>query len=294
MPTEQRVAESTPRKMKPLVDKHRFGPWAVVTGSSSGIGKAMSRHLAASGINVVLVARRLAQLESVGHDLAREFGVEFRAVKADLTEDRSFDTIEAATRDLDIGLAVGNAGFANPGEFLSIDRHDLLACVRIKVNANLFLVHHFGRRLVARGRGGLLLVSSIGGLAGVPYVANTAGVEAYVLNLGEGLHVELKRYGVHMTVLMPGPTLTESMAKMGIDPAEMPMKPMSAEQCAAEGLRALQANRATHIAGRVNRIMARLMPRAVATTMMGNMIGKKFAGKALADHAATTAQTYQE
>jgi uncharacterized protein len=169
---------------------------------------------------------------------------------------------------------------------LTLEREELLRAVRLKVCANLTLVHHFGRRLVARGRGGILLVSSIGGLAGVPYVANTAGVEAYVLNLGEGLHVELARRGVHVTVLMPGPTLTESMAKMGVDPAEMPLRPMSAERCAAEGLSALSRNRATHVAGSVNRFMAKLMPRAVATTLMGNMIGKKFARKALATGAS--------
>jgi short-subunit dehydrogenase len=135
----------------------------------------------------------------------------------------------------------------------------------------------------------VLLVSSVGGLNGVPYVANVAAVEAYVLTLGEGLHVELKRHGIHTTVLMPGPTLTESMSKMGVDPSEMPMKPMAAERVAAEGLSALQANRATHIAGTVNRVMARLMPRSWATRMMGEMLGKKFAGRALAASSARDA-----
>ena len=268
--------------MRPILDKHVFGPWAVVTGASSGIGKAIARHLGSSGINVVLVARREAQLESVRAEIARDFSAQCRVVKADLTAPGFFDDLESATRDLDVGLVVGNAGFASPGELLTIDREELLRAVRLKVDANLTLVHHFGQRLVARGRGGILLVSSIGGLAGVPYVANTAGVEAYVLNLGEGLHVELKPHGVHVTVLMPGPTLTESMAKMGVDPSEMPMKPMSAERCAAEGLAALARNKATHVAGRMNRVMAKLMPRSVATSMMGAMIGKKFARKALA------------
>ncbi len=271
--------------MRPTIDKQMFGPWAVVTGSSSGIGKAIARHLGSSGINVVLVARREAQLDSVARELSREFAVDCRVVKADLTEPGFFQRIEEATRELDVGLVVGNAGFASPGEFLTIDREELLRAVRIKVDANLTLVHHFGQRFAARRRGGILLVSSIGGLAGVPYVANTAGVEAYVLNLGEGLHVELERHGVHVTVLMPGPTLTESMAKMGVDPAEMPMKPMSAERCAAEGLTALSLNRATHVAGRMNRIMARLLPRSIATSMMGAMIGKRFARQALASSA---------
>jgi hypothetical protein len=270
------------RAMKPKLDPQKFGPWAVVTGASSGIGRAIARHLGSSGINVVLVARRQERLEEVGAGIAREFSVDYRIVKADLTEPSFFEPLERATRDLDVGTVVGNAGFANPGELLSIDRDELLRAVRIKVDANLTLVHHFGRRLVARGRGGILLVSSIGGLAGVPFVANTAGVEAYVLNLGEGLHVELAPRGVHVTVLMPGPTQTESMAKMGVDPSEMPMKPMTAERCAAEGLSALSRNRATHVAGSVNRLMARLMPRSLATSMMGRMIGKTFARKALA------------
>jgi len=269
----------------PRLDAHTFGPWAVITGASSGIGRAIARHVAASGIGVVLVARREDQLRRVGEDIARDFSVGYRIVKADLTRPEFFAQLEAATSDLEIGLVVGNAGFASPGEFLTIDREELLRAVRIKVDANLVLVHHFGNKLAARGRGGILLISSIGGLAGVPYVANTAGVEAYVLNLGEGLHVELARHGVHLTVLMPGPTLTESMAKMGVDPSEMPMKPMTAERCAAEGIAALAVNRPRHVAGRINRWMAKLMPRSVATAMMGAMIGKKFARQALAASA---------
>jgi uncharacterized protein len=272
--------------MKPLVEKDTFGPWAVVTGSSSGIGREIARHLAASGLNVVLVARRQGQLEEVGRGLTAEFGVEYRAVNADLSEDGFFERVDDATRSLDVGLFVGNAGVASPGELWTIDRAELLRAVHLKVDANLTLVHHFTRKLVARGRGGVLLTSSVGGLNGVPYVSNTAAVEAYVLTLGEGLHVELKPFGIHVTVLMPGPTLTESMAKMGVDPSEMPMKPMAADRVAAEGLRALQGNRPTHIAGRMNRLMSRLMPRSVATTLMGAMIGKKFAGRALAASAA--------
>jgi short-subunit dehydrogenase len=272
--------------MKALVDKGFFGPWALVTGSSSGIGREIARHLAASGLNVVLVARRRNQLEELGRELNVQFGVECRAVDADLSEDGFFEKVADATKDLDIGLFVGNAGFASPGELWTIDCQELLRAIHLKVNANLMLVHHFTRKLVSRGKGGVLLTSSVGGLNGVPYVSNTAAVEAYVLTLGEGLHAELKRLGIHVTVLMPGPTSTESMAKMGVDPAEMPMKPMAADRVAAEGLRALQANRPTHIPGRMNRLLSRLMPRSVATTMMGAMIGKKFAGRALAASTA--------
>jgi hypothetical protein len=267
--------------MKPLIDKSVFGPWAVVTGASSGIGKEMARHIASCGVNVVLVARRLGQLEEVGRAIAADFGVDFRVVQADLTEDGFLERITGCTEQLDVGLVVCNAGFASPGAFLTLDRQELLRGARLKVATNLTLIHHFGRKLAARRRGGLLLVSSIGGLAGVPYVASTAAAEAYLLTLGEGLHAELRAHGVHVTVLMPGPTLTESMGKMGVDPADMPMKPMAADRVAAEGLRALQANRSTHIAGAMNRILVRSMPRSLATRMMGAMIGKKFAARNL-------------
>lgn len=270
--------------MKPILDKRTFGPWALVSGASSGIGRETARHIAASGINVVLVARRVARLEEVGRAIAADFGVMYRAVEADLSTAAFFARVEQATADLDLGLLVGNAGFPNTGELWTLDREDLMKAIHVKVNANITLVHHFARGLVARRRGGILLVSSVGGLNGVPYVANTAAVEAYVLTLGEGLHVELARHGVNVTVLMPGPTLTESMGKMGVDPMKMPIKPMSATRVAAEGLRALQRNRATHVAGRVNRVMARVMPRSLATAVMGAMIGKQFAARALATH----------
>jgi len=267
--------------MKPILDSGRFGPWALVTGASSGIGREIARHIAASGINLVLVARRVARLQEVGRALAADFGVAYRVVEADLSSPSFFAPIERATADLELGVLVGNAGFPNPGELWMLERDELMKAIHVKVNANLTLVHHFAPGLVARRRGGILLVSSVGGLNGVPYVTNTAAVEAYVLTLGEGLHVELAPHGVNVTVLMPGPTLTESMAKMGVDPSDMPLPPMPAERVAAEGLRALQRNRATHVAGRINRVMSRLMPRSIATAVMGAMIGKRFAARSL-------------
>ena len=94
--------------------------------------------------------------------------------------------------------------------------------------------------------------------------------------LGEALHLEFKRMGLHMTVLMPGPTDTPGVASSGIDVSSMPGL-MSVEQCVAEGLAALEANHATHIAGRMNRLMAALIPRFVMRQMMGAMLGRALA-----------------
>jgi short-subunit dehydrogenase len=254
------------------IDKQRFGPWAVVTGASSGIGKAFARQLAANGLNVVLVARRLPLLEALGSQLAEAYGIHYRAIALDLTRDDFMTPLVEATHDLDIGLVISNAGAGGPEDFLVTEHQELHHVVQLNATVHLDLTHHYGRRLAQRGRGGILLVSTLGARQAVPYAANLAAAKAYVLSLGEALHVEFQKVGVHVTVLLPGPTDTPVVADFGFEQANLPMKLMSPEQCAAEGLAALSANRATHIAGRMNRIVAAVVPRAVVSSMFGNMM----------------------
>jgi short-subunit dehydrogenase len=261
----------------PGIDTDKFGPWAIVTGASSGIGKEFARQLAASGLNLVLVARRLPLLEELGQQLSAEFGVHSRAVAVDLSDEGFLETLAEATRDLDVGLVISNAGATAYGEFLTLERTSLHRSLRLNVTAHLSLAHHYGRGLATRGRGGVILVSSMAGLQGTPYMTDYAAAKAYVLSLGEALHVEFQKLGLHVTVLLPGPTDTPMMANSGTDPNDTPMKVMSAQECVAEGLAALGANRATHIAGRMNRIMIALIPRSVRPKMMGAMVAKGLA-----------------
>jgi uncharacterized protein len=262
-----------------LIDKDRFGPWAVVTGASSGIGRAIAAQVAASGINVVLVARRQALLEEVGRQASDRFGVQHRVVAADLSVDGFIDQLARATDDLDVGLVVSNAGTATPGEFRQLPRHDLAQLLRLNAFSHLEIAHHYSRRLAARGRGGILLCGAMGASHGIPYVANDSAAKAYVQTLGECLHVELAPLGVNVTVLIVGPTQTAIIDKFGLTPDAMPMQPMSPEQCAAEGLAALQKNRATHLAGRINRVMQALMPTSLSRRLMGRMMAKALAGR---------------
>jgi short-subunit dehydrogenase len=161
------------------IDKVKFGPWAIVTGASSGIGKEFSRQLAANGLNIVLVARRLELLKELGQNLEKEFGVQCRAVQVDLSDENFIGTVKEATQDLDIGLVVSNAGTGNPGSFIKKNRDDLLIDVRLSVTAHLELCHHFAPVLVKRGHGGILLVGAMGASHGVPHMANSRAAKGY-------------------------------------------------------------------------------------------------------------------
>jgi hypothetical protein len=256
------------------INAHQFGPWAVVTGASSGIGREFTDQLAAAGINVVLVARRLAMLRDLGAELNRRYGIDYRAVAVDLSDPGALAPIAEATADIDVGLLVSNAGAALPGPFLESDLQAQRAILRLNTAAHLALTHHFGERLVRRGRGGIVLVSALGAVHGVPYMAHTAATKAYVATLGAGLHVELAKHGVHVTVLLPGPTRTPVLAELGLDPAKMPIPPLAPDDCVREALRALARNRARCIPGRINRVTAAVVPPAWTRSMMGRMLSR--------------------
>ena len=258
------------------IDKNRFGPWAVVTGASSGIGKEFARQIAASGLHMVLVARRQSALEELGRELAKEYGVEYRTVAVDLSGEGFLEKMTAVTRDLDIGLVISNAGAVVYGNFLTTERGSLYRSLHLNATAHLNLIHHYGQHLAMRGRGGVILVSSTAGLQGTPYMADYAAAKAYVLSLGGALHVEFEKLRVNVTVLIPGPTDTAMLAASGSEPSDLPMKVMSAAECAAEGLAALSANQPSHITGTMMRTMMAVIPRSVRPKMLGSMVAKGF------------------
>src|SRR5258706_6189448 len=268
------------KKMTVALDKKRFGPWALVTGASSGIGKEFAQQIAASGINIVLVARRGDLLKEVGVEFSERYGVEHRVVVLDVSREDFIGQLASATDDLDIGLVVSNAGTGNPGEFLKFDRQFLQATLRLGAMAHLDITHHFGAKLAERSRGGIILAGAMGAENGVPCMANDGAGKADVHSLGEALHYEFKPLGVYVTVLAAGFTNTAVLEKFGLDPKTMPMKPMSVEQCVSEGLSGLRENRSKVIPGRLNRILNALVPASLARKIEADLIDKGLASKA--------------
>ena len=167
--------------MNVVLDKKRFGPWALVTGASSGIGKKFARQIAASQINVVLVARREGLLKQAGAALSKRYGVEHRVVVLDLSREDFIGQLASATDDLDIGLVVSHAGSGNPGEFLKLDRQLLRETVRLSAMAHLDITHYFGAKLAIRRQGGVVLTGALGAEKGVPLNGSCSGQSTQVL-----------------------------------------------------------------------------------------------------------------
>jgi short-subunit dehydrogenase len=178
-----------------------------------------------------------------------------------------------------LGLVVSNAGTANPGEFLKLDRQLLQETLRLNTMAHLDIAHYFGRKLAERRRGGMILVGAMGSENGVPCIANDGAAKAYVHSLGEALHYEFNPLGVYVTLLATGFANTAVLEKLGFDPKTMPMKPMSVERCVSEGLSGLLKNRSRIVPGRLNRIMNALVPASLARKMEADMLGKGLASK---------------
>jgi short-subunit dehydrogenase len=286
--TSHKQAERS-KKMNVALDKKRFGPWALVTGASSGIGKEFARQIAASGIHVALVGRREPLLRTVGAECTQASGVQHRIIPLDLSEPDFLPVLADATRDLDIGLVVSNAGTGNPGNFLKLDRQLLQETLRLSTMAHLDIAHHFGQKLTERRRGGIILAGAMGAENGVPCMANDGAAKAYVHSLGEALHYEFKPQGVYVTVLAAGFTNTAVLEKFGLDPKTMPMKPMSVEQCVSEALSGLLKNRSRIVPGRLNRIMNALVPASLARKLEADLLGKGIASKAALANARAEA-----
>ena len=195
----------------------KYGPWAVVTGASEGIGAAFAAELASKGLNLVLVARREDRLEAISRELASKFRVEVRIQPTDLASKSSALGLYINTEDLDVGLLVAAAGFGTSGPMLLTNDRVESDLVEVNCAAVLQQCLHYGRRMAAKGRGGLVLFSSVVAFQGAPFSANYAASKAYIQALAEGMGEELKADGVDVLSVAPGPIASGFAARANMN-----------------------------------------------------------------------------
>jgi short-subunit dehydrogenase len=190
--------------------RDRYGPWAIVAGASDGVGAAFAERLGAAGINVVLVARRQGLLEQI----ASRLEVETRVVALDLSEPDAITALAEAVEDLEVGLFVFNAGADTVNlPLLEREVEELRGFVRRNCMAVLEACHHFGGAMVARRRGGVVLVTSGAAWAGGSRLAVYGATKAFDLVLAESLWAEWRDDGVDVLALVLGPTDTPSLRR---------------------------------------------------------------------------------
>ncbi len=180
----------------------KFGPWALVVGASTTIGEQFARQLAERGMNVVLVARREQLLEDIEADIGREAGVETRVVAMDLMEDGAVDRLADALADLPIGLLVINANLHKVNLFHKMDLDTKLRTLRMNTEVPVRIVHHFGAQMVARRRGGILLVNALNALTPLEIDGMFQATKAFLMLFGESLWTEYRRHGVQVCITM--------------------------------------------------------------------------------------------
>jgi short-subunit dehydrogenase len=244
-------------------------PVALVTGASSGIGMELARLLAADGYRLILVARNEAALGALAEELRRDYRVQVDIIREDLSDPaasrRIFERVEALGVKLD--CLINNAGFGIYGRFDRTSYTETLRLIQVNCTAVAALMHLFLPDMIARGQGRILNVASMAGFLPGPLMAAYYASKAFVLSLSEAIHAEVRKKGVTVTALCPGPVATEfhTRAKVG-NSLLFRGNLMTARRCAQIGYRAMLRGRRVVIAGWKNRLLyalMRLSPRAM-------------------------------
>lgn len=187
------------------------GSYALITGASKGLGSAYAKALAERGANLVLVARSLEPMEKLAAELRSSYGIRIETIQADLTDVSAISLIakRLAQLQIQIDLLVNNAGAGLSGRFLGHAMENEIAQIHLNVESLVALTHHFGGEMAARGKGGIINISSNSAFQPVAYMATYGATKTFVLMFTEAIAEEMRHTGVRVMVACPGPTATQ-------------------------------------------------------------------------------------
>ncbi|MBK35829.1 MAG: oxidoreductase [Gemmatimonadetes bacterium] len=240
----------------------RYGPWALVTGASSGIGAEFARQLAGRGLDIVLVARRPDRLEAVSEDIRTTTGRATRIINSDLTAEGGCQRVIEESADLEVGLLVNNAGFGMSGGYHQLEPERQVQMTVLNCVAPVLLTNHYLPKLKERGRGGLIFLASLAGYQATASFATYGATKAFALMIGEALWKECREYGVNALAVSPGFTQTEFTDVANIRDAGL-YRTATADSVVRASLRHL-GRRPSFVHGPINKLLAfasRFLPR---------------------------------
>ena len=242
---------------------------ALVTGASSGIGESLARRIARDGRHLGLVARRKERLDALAAELRAGHRIDAHVLPADLTAPGAVQALadELSRRELTVDWLVNNAGFGTFGKFQDLPVERELDEIRLNVEALVELTGRFLPGMVARGRGLVMNVSSVGGFVPSPMMATYTATKAFVLTFSETIGAELQGTGVRVLCVCPGFTRTEFQSHVAVDTAQIPgMAWMTSDEVADEAVRAAGRG-GVLVNGVMNRVLTtalKFLPRSVA------------------------------
>lgn len=272
------------------------GGTVLITGASSGIGLAIAELCAPRAKALVLVARRKDRLDKLAGGLREKHPqLDVHTFACDLSKREPTEAFIAsvAEQGLEIDVLVNNAGLGDMGAFEKSKLEKQLFLVDVNVSALVMLTHAFLPGMVARGHGGILMVSSGFGLSYLPGFATYIGTKHFVTGFTESLHTELAGSGVHVGQLCPGPVATEFEEVMGNKTGmKVPgFAELSARACAREGIRVIDSRRALivpHILFHLILWLAARTPRWLTRFFM-RLLGRRLRATQLAQRTASSA-----
>jgi short-subunit dehydrogenase len=239
-----------------------------VAGASEGLGAAFAAALAARGLNLVLLARRASLLAEVKERLAAETSIDVRTEACDLARPDLANFFRAVTRDLEVGLGIYNAAYAPIGNVLDRSHDELVRVVDVNVRGPLVFARSLAPAMVARGRGGIVLMSSMAGFQGAPRIATYAASKAFNTVFGEGLWAELAPHGIDVLVSCAGAVRTPGYKSSAGGDAPGTLDPAVVAERTLDAL----GRGATVVPGAINRIarfvLGRVLPRRAAVALM--------------------------
>jgi uncharacterized protein len=243
-----------------------LGKWALVTGASSGIGRALALEFAQGGYNVLLTARNEAALNHVAGECAKRFRVQAEVVPADLSRPESIDQLVTvlSSKDHSFDVLVNNAGFGIQGQFSGTDIDKELELLNVQLGAALRLTKAVLPGMLSQRSGKILNVGSVYSFAPVPLQAVYSACKAFLLSFSTSLQNELKGTGITITVFCPGITQTEFRSRAGISERHKDSG-ITAEAAARIAYAATIRGKPVVVPGVVNRIfvlLSRLLPRS--------------------------------
>lgn len=235
--------------------------WAVITGASSGIGRALAFEFAKNSFNLFLTARNENALAEVAEACRRRFGVEAEVFPADLADADSTDRLVRKISGREFDVLVNNAGFGIKGDFVETDIHDELKMLQVHLVALLRLTKAVLPKMVESKRGKVLSVASVYSFAPAPMQSVYSASKAFILNFSSALQNEVKGANVQVSVVCPGITQTEFRARAGI--VDNKGSGMTAEKVAEISFLQMMKGRHIIIPGFQNKFfvfMARCLP----------------------------------